>query len=309
MNNFFFELIELTEHESFRVLRWTRSISSVEVFDSNLNEFRHLSGVGNQWHMHAEAEITLILSGVGLRVTGDNITHLDGEESLVMLGQYLPHYWMFHGASSGVSIQFAPERLCQHLPGIVAQEIRNLTEQSATGLNFDGDSLRHTGELMSSLAEDAPGNYSLRFARVLQVLGWLGSSSHQSTDSISATAFGGSIGEVGYTAIQRVLTWIFENFQKDLSIALAMDVAKMSKPTFSRQFKKSTGRTFTQYVNEVRVSYACRQLLNTDHKVSAIAHTSGFNNLSHFNRCFRTLRDVSPHEYRDLGRPAQNSPN
>ena len=137
-----YELIELSDHASFRVLRWSQSISSVEVLDPNMNEFRPLSGVGNQWHMHAEAEITLVISGVGLRIVGDNISQLDGEESVVMLGQYLPHYWMFHGASSGVSIQYAPEKLCQYLPQAVANEIRSLTELSAAGLNFQGDTLR-----------------------------------------------------------------------------------------------------------------------------------------------------------------------
>ena len=297
-----YELIELTDHESFRVLRWSDSISSVEVLDPKVNEFRPLSGVGNQWHMHAEVEITLIQSGVGLRVVGDNISQLDGEQSLVMLGQYLPHYWMFHGASSGVSIQFAPERLCQHLPELVAQEIRALTEAAATGLNFDEEMLSHPQELMRSLTEDAPCNYSLRFARVLEVLGSLVSVSKQRMNSISTMAIGGNIGEIGYAAIQRVLTWIFENFQDELSIAQAIHVAKMSKPTFSRQFKRSTGQTFTQYVNEVRVSYACRQLLNSNKKVSTVALASGFNNLSHFNRCFRKLRDMSPHEYRAIGR-------
>jgi AraC-like DNA-binding protein len=72
----------------------------------------------------------------------------------------------------------------------------------------------------------------------------------------------------------------------------------MSIPAFTRFFKKTTGRTFTSYLNELRISYACRMLIESDLSISEIAFKAGFRNLSNLNRRFLNLKRVSPKIYR-----------
>jgi transcriptional regulator GlxA family with amidase domain len=72
----------------------------------------------------------------------------------------------------------------------------------------------------------------------------------------------------------------------------------MAAAAFSRWFKRATGRTFIAYLQELRVANACRLLIESERGITAIAHDSGFTNLSNFNRCFRRLRGTTPREYR-----------
>ncbi len=72
----------------------------------------------------------------------------------------------------------------------------------------------------------------------------------------------------------------------------------MSAKSFSRFFKKNTGKAFVPYVNELRVGLACQKLIETDASISEICFESGFNNLSNFNRRFKEVKGVSPRELR-----------
>ena len=62
--------------------------------------------------------------------------------------------------------------------------------------------------------------------------------------------------------------------------------------------KKSTGKTFIRYVNELRVGHACRLLIETEFSIAEICYQVGFNNVSNFNRRFRELHLMSPKQYR-----------
>ena len=68
--------------------------------------------------------------------------------------------------------------------------------------------------------------------------------------------------------------------------------------------QKSIGRSFKTALIEIRVSHACRLLLETDQPILDIAYASGFANLSNFNRRFKELKGRSPREYRNMMRPA-----
>ena len=83
------------------------------------------------------------------------------------------------------------------------------------------------------------------------------------------------------------------------------DVARqvrLSPAAFSRFFKRSVGKTYVSYLNELRIGRACRELIETDMNVTEIAFRAGFNNLSNFNRRFRRMKDLTPRAYRRLAR-------
>lgn len=68
----------------------------------------------------------------------------------------------------------------------------------------------------------------------------------------------------------------------------------MSVSAFSRFFKRTLGKTFTDYVTELRLSHACKLLLETDASISEAAFQAGFNNLSNFNRRFLEWKSIRP---------------
>ena len=87
-------------------------------------------------------------------------------------------------------------------------------------------------------------------------------------------------------------------FFEPLTLEDVLAEARMSKATFSRRFVTYTGKTYTGFLNEVRIGYACQKLAETTKPISEIAFASNFNNLAHFNRMFRRYRGISPSEYR-----------
>ena len=63
-------------------------------------------------------------------------------------------------------------------------------------------------------------------------------------------------------------------------------------------FKKQTGYSFIQYLNDYRLEIASKYLIETDKKVSDIAVLVGFDNIPYFVRCFHKKYNMSPKEYR-----------
>jgi AraC-like DNA-binding protein len=88
-----------------------------------------------------------------------------------------------------------------------------------------------------------------------------------------------------------------------VTLSEAAGVAHLSIPAFGRLFRRTTGKTLVEYLNELRTGLACRELIETERPVSDIAYDSGFNNLSNFNRRFRGLKGMSPRDYRRAFRP------
>lgn len=72
----------------------------------------------------------------------------------------------------------------------------------------------------------------------------------------------------------------------------------MTVPAFCRYFKKTTGKTFTQLVNEYRIINASRLLNESQMSIADICFECGFNNFSHFNKQFNDITGKSASQYR-----------
>jgi AraC-like DNA-binding protein len=83
-----------------------------------------------------------------------------------------------------------------------------------------------------------------------------------------------------------------------LNVHDAARVAHVSPAAFSRFFRRETGKTWSDYVNDVRCSEACVALRQSDKPVAHIALDCGYRTLSHFNRAFRARLGVTPSAYR-----------
>lgn len=98
--------------------------------------------------------------------------------------------------------------------------------------------------------------------------------------------------------IQQAVTYIKENFDKDLNMAVVSNHISMNYSLFSYVFKQYTGSNFVNFLKEIRIEEAKRLLEETDMKIIDISGRVGYENEKHFMKTFKAACGVSPTEYR-----------
>ncbi|MBM7603853.1 AraC-like DNA-binding protein/quercetin dioxygenase-like cupin family protein [Metabacillus crassostreae] len=96
------------------------------------------------------------------------------------------------------------------------------------------------------------------------------------------------------TSIQNILIHLSENFQNPISITKAATICNLSPNYFCYVFKKTTGKTFVEYVNMLRVHEADRLLREGYHSISEVAYKVGYSNLTYFGRVFKQYKTCRP---------------
>lgn len=252
------------------------------------------------WHFHDVYELNLVVCGRGTRFVGDHIGHYK-DDDLVMMGPHLPHTWysdplLLNGANvhKSINIQFTANFLGDSLflePGW--KHVVRLLQIGERGVLFTG----HTQRQVSQLVRDLNSHRGpLRLIKFLTILDALGQSSEY--EILSGREYNPILDPSSEKRIDKVWRFISENYTRPISLPEAAATANLSVSAFCDFFKRTAGKTFVSYVNELRVGLACKLLVETDRSVSAIAYESGFNNISNFNRRFLEVKKVSPKRYR-----------
>lgn len=100
--------------------------------------------------------------------------------------------------------------------------------------------------------------------------------------------------------INRIINYIHNNYMNDLSLEVLSDIFFISKYHLSREFKKRTSKTVVQYINKTRIMHAERKIMETKKSLTKISHETGFSSLTHFNRVFKSITNLTPSEYRKI---------
>lgn len=96
----------------------------------------------------------------------------------------------------------------------------------------------------------------------------------------------------------KVIEYIEEHYMDEVKLKDCADVACISTGAFSRFFKQHTGKTLSDYVIDVRLGHACRMLIDSNETIAQVSFNCGYNNISNFNRIFRSKKGCSPSEFR-----------
>ena len=95
----------------------------------------------------------------------------------------------------------------------------------------------------------------------------------------------------------KVLHYINTSYLQKIELEKVAGIAHLHPSAFCRYFKEKTGKSLSEYLNNMRLSYACRLLLDGKLSISQICYESGFNNLSYFNRAFKQQTGFTPTGY------------
>ncbi len=263
-------------------------------------EFVRQSDVDCPFHFHPECELIHIIASRGLRFTGDHIGEF-GPGDLVLFGANLPHSYHRHAAERGRPppphshvVQFAPDCLggmIQTAPELLP--VRRLLERAARGLQFTGPARAWAAERIAALFRATPAE---RIPLLLDILVRLA----RARDARPLASQGYTPARVSEadTRIGRVCAHINRHAHEPIYLARVAALAHLAPATFCRFFRRSTGKTFTAFVNEVRLSNAARLLQEATLAVTDICFQCGFGNVANFNRHFRRLHGMAPREYR-----------
>lgn len=254
------------------------------------------------WHFHPEYELVYIQKSYGKRFIGDNISNFR-EGDLVLLGSNLPHWYRndavyYHNEpslkASSIVIQFTTDFLGEtFLMTPEMFEIHHILQKAQRGLHI-------TGSLAKIIAKQVIEITELKgMDRLLKLLSILNSIS-QSEEYNLLSNKGPSVG-INTTdphRINKIYEYVMNNFTEPITINEAAELIHMCPSTFCRYFKKRTRNTFTFFINEIRVGHACKLLIEGDLSITEICYKSGFNNISYFNRQFKSRKQLTPQAFR-----------
>ncbi|AMM23908.1 AraC family transcriptional regulator [Variovorax sp. PAMC 28711] len=251
-----------------------------------------------RWHCHDEYELHFITGTSGKAFVGDWIGPFQPGH-LVLCGPRLPHNWISLDvpqegvATRDLVIQFRHEPLEQFASQIPELgEIHQLLERARHGIEFFGFSDR--AEAQWQRVKSTRGLRRLgAFCDFLADLA-------ECTDYrlLSSVQMKGAEGDAEVDQINAIVNRITDNVAEPIAMADVAAELGMSESRFSRYFRRSTGNSFTDFVNRVRINNACHLLMQTDHYVTDICYQVGFNNVANFNRRFLEIKGMTPSEFR-----------
>lgn len=100
--------------------------------------------------------------------------------------------------------------------------------------------------------------------------------------------------------IQQTIAFINENFKKNLSLNKVAEMLAFSPNYLGKLFKKETGTTLNEYVNTLRLKYACNLLTVSNLTIKEIAFSSGYSSVEYFLYIFKRKLQLTPSQYRNM---------
>lgn len=263
----------------------------------SIRKFNHRGIIRKpHWHFHPEYEIVFISNGSGKRHVGDHISTYEHGD-LIFLGPDLPHFGftddLFEDHTE-IVVQMKEDFLGKEF--FSRPEMYNifrLFERSKQGISFNGETKRRIGERLIEMVE--MDNFE-RLISLLTILEELANAEDYILMNANGYAF--EVNAQDQDRMQMIHEYVEGNYQDQISLEEVSKLINMTVPAFCRYFKKLTQKTFTQFVNELRVAHACRLLSDEHLSIASVSFESGFNNLSHFNKQFKSIAGLSPREYR-----------
>ncbi len=255
-----------------------------------------------RWHFHPEYEIHHVVATTGRFFIGDFIGKFE-PGNLVLTGPNLPHNWVSEvAAEEQVPLR---SRVVQFTEAFISDAMEVFPELAACADLLDKS---RRGAVFSSATADqvAPMLAELVTAtgvrRVEIFMSVLGSLS-RAADTRTLTSTGYLPDPSGFmsTGINEALAFINANLTEPFSEIDLARIAGLSAGAFSRSFRRHTGLGLVKYVNRLRINLACQMLMRPEQmSITDVCFSSGFNNLSNFNRQFQAQKGMTPSRFRDL---------
>ncbi|MDT0606493.1 helix-turn-helix domain-containing protein [Croceitalea rosinachiae] len=257
------------------------------------------------WHFHPEYELVYIEGASAKRHVGHHISEYK-ESDLVLIGSNIPHLNFDHGVTTTylkevlhIKSNFK-DIILDGLPEL--QQIDRLIELSKYGIAFSGSTKYEAGKLLKKLHQLEPFDFFLTIIQILKLL-----ANSNEFELLHKKPFINKYSKKEQERIRKVYALIDERYQTKIKLDEVATLCNLTKPAFCRYFKKATGSTFIEFLNQYRISQAKRLLLKGKN-VSEACYECGFESLSYFNRSFKKVTGENPSEFKTTFSTKKNRP-
>ncbi len=278
----FLEEVSLTTHHSFR--------SKIDI----------LPHIVVPWHYHPEYELIYIEKSQGTLIVGDCIDKFkDGD--MIFLGPNIPHVMKNEGAYyqknpdlsvTAKVIHFKKEILGESLLDLPEfHKVKFFLKNSGQGFRIHGKTKTSLIKLFADLHESKGSERIILLLKILNVL-----SKSEELSVLASEAFVESFKHSSNQKLYQIYEYVSKNFQQKIDLESAAKVANLSKTAFCRFMKSKTNKTFSEFLNEMRINYAKKLLVDGKLSMAQIAYECGFNSPSYFNKQFKSYTGHTPQE-------------
>jgi AraC-like DNA-binding protein len=247
------------------------------------------------WHYHPEFELVYVEAISGIRHVGQ---HISGymESDLVLIGQNIPHLNFDYEIKTDyrqIVIQLKEHFMgdaFKNAPEFAA--IQQLFDRAYLGLSFSGETKRIVAEKLESIQSLDHFEQLLCLLEVFQLLAHSKEVTELNDRDTSIKLFLNDKIRMG-----TVYEYIHANYSEKPDVNKVAAMVHLSTAAFCRYFKKQTKITFTDFVNQYRLTVA-KTLLLQDKSVSQACYETGFESLSYFNKLFKKIAGENPSDFK-----------
>lgn len=285
----------------------SRKIISFQIPKSNKEFVRFQVDAGKHFyeklHQHPQWQLTLIIEGKGQLMVGDYLGRFEPGD-MFLFSANMPHVFrsdteyfdpQTDKRSLGNTLFFDFEALGKSLMEVEEFAGMNQWLQQTKGCFAIQGS---TKDKIQNNMMNFPELQGLKkILSALEILNGLQES--QELNALNRFIPQKDFTETEGKRMGQVMSFILSKSQSSISLQEVADVANLSKEAFCRFFKERTGKTFTEFLTQVRIHQACQLLQESEWSISQIAYQSGFQNLSYFNRAFKKFQGETPKVFRE----------
>lgn len=252
-----------------------------------------------RWHYHPEVELIYFIKGNTSAVIGDVFKEFK-EGDLVLLGANFPHVlqeskdFIKHSEIKpfGLIIQFTENFLGEDfITKPELSSIRDLLQKAHRGLQFQPSIIEKVKNKLNRMPKQ---NDSQKLLILLDILFTLAEGECYEYMTHHEYSYDYSHDE---ERMKRIHQFVYKHFMDKISIADVASVANMTEASFCRYFKSRTLKTFSHFLNEIRIAYACKMLQEKNNSVTDVCFASGYGSLPYFSRKFKSMTNMSPQQY------------
>jgi AraC-like DNA-binding protein len=265
------------------------------------------------WHVHPEYEIVYIEGTNGTRHIGDHISRYE-DSDLAFIGPNIPHLNFDYGVKTDhekIVVQLKEDFLGKDfLNAPELADVKRLFDAAKTGLVFKGKTKEIVGKKLKELTTLKGFKQLNMLLDIFQTLAESTEKGPLSPEGVRDDAerhicddFDVSKLNIQPLAnnqafkeqqrLKNIHNFVEQNYAQTIDFQVVIALSNLSNAAFCRYFKRMTGMTFTDYLNQYRINQA-KQLLLQDYSVTETCYACGFENLSYFNKSFRRWVGENP---------------